>query len=479
MNNALHAINPQDWADLHFGQTKLTDRRRQTRAQTIAEALVNNPGSSIPQLFTRTYDIKAAYSFFDHQEATPENIQATHKNRVFERINQPGTYLLIEDGSEFNWNDKIKRVGLGAMHKNYQGFILQTSLAVEWFKPEINQSKRSPTQVIGITHQEYYARVPKPENEANQDSKKRKTRARESQLWERSSTSIGKAPDQANIRWVRVADRGADIEFFLRSCINQNHGFVVRAAQNRCLVDKNNKRLDKKLFELTREQPSLGEFNLELRSRPGQAARIARLSVSVATVNLRSSYDEGKPAGSQAALACSVVRVWEANPEADVEGLEWILLCDTKVESFEDALEIGLQYAARWLIEEYHKCLKTGLGADDLQLETAGRLYAAISFMAVVAVKLLALKEGSRVAPEAAARESGLDELELEVLSLTLKRKLRSVKDVALALGRLGGHMNRKSDGMPGWQSLWIGMKKLQTMVDGVRLAKQIRSFGV
>jgi Transposase Tn5 dimerisation domain len=133
----------------------------------------------------------------------------------------------------------------------------------------------------------------------------------------------------------------------------------------------------------------------------------------------------------------------------------------------------------RWLIEEYHKCLRTGLSADSLQLETANRLLAAISVMAVVAVRLLAMKEGARVEPNASAKASGLSVLELRVLSLVLERELNSVGDVALAVGRLGGHMNRKSDGLPGWQSLWAGMQKLRTLVDGVRLVKELGAFGV
>ncbi|MFP5501956.1 MAG: IS4 family transposase, partial [Candidatus Sericytochromatia bacterium] len=38
-----------------------------------------------------------------------------------------------------------------------------------------------------------------------------------------------------------------------------------------------------------------------------------------------------------------------------------------------------------------------------------------------------------------------------------------------LAVGRLGGHMNRKADGSPGWLTLWRGMLELQTLVAGAR----------
>ena len=37
-------------------------------------------------------------------------------------------------------------------------------------------------------------------------------------------------------------------------------------------------------------------------------------------------------------------------------------------------------------------------------------------------------------------------------------RTRRTVREVALAIGRLGGHRKRTRDGLPGWQTLWHGM---------------------
>jgi hypothetical protein len=475
MNTDLHALNADHWAKLHFANVNLKDPRRRARALTIATALTHQPGVSIPKLFTRVHEVKAAYTFFDVNEVTPSNLQVGHQRLVAQRIKQPGTYLLIEDSSEFNWSDKTPRAGLGAMHHHHQGFVLHTSLAVQWFKPTPGQFKRSTTPIIGLTHQEFYARIPKPALEAD-DSKKRKARPRESQLWQRSTQTIGVAPHQADVHWIRVADRGADIEFFLRDCQNNAQGFVVRAAQNRVLVDQHNQTLAVKLFEHSRIQTSLGAFNFALRARVGQAARTAILSYSTAQIRVRGAK---QPGGRAEPIACSVVRIWEDQPTPGVEALEWVLLCDTAVQSLDQAFEIGTQYATRWLIEEYHKCLKTGLAADALQLRTSDRLFAAIAVMAVVAVRLLALKEAARVEPDAPAEVSGLEPLELSVLSLVLERALISVKDVALAVGRLGGHMNRPSDGMPGWQSLWAGMQRLRILVEGVSLASQLQTSGV
>ena len=107
-----------------------------------------------------------------------------------------------------------------------------------------------------------------------------------------------------------------------------------------------------------------------------------------------------------------------------------------------------------------------------MQLETAARLSAAIAIMSVVTLRLLDLRERAWLEPEAAAERSGLDALERELLSRRLGRVLETVRDVILALGRLGGHMNRRAAGLPGWLTLHRGMKVLQNLVAGAKLVQ-------
>jgi hypothetical protein len=148
------------------------------------------------------------------------------------------------------------------------------------------------------------------------------------------------------------------------------------------------------------------------------------------------------------------------------------------VPSFAQAQTCARPYATRWVIEEYHKALKTGLGAERLQFETAARLFAAVAIMSVVALRLVGLREQVRSRPESPAETAGLAPLELAVLRSINTRPVRTVHEVALALGRLGGHLNRRQDGLPGWQTLWLGMKKLALLVKGVHLARQMDKFG-
>lgn len=49
-----------------------------------------------------------------------------------------------------------------------------------------------------------------------------------------------------------------------------------------------------------------------------------------------------------------IVRVWEPDAPEGVEPLEWFLLTNHPVQSFDAAYEVVGWYECRWIIEEYH-----------------------------------------------------------------------------------------------------------------------------
>jgi hypothetical protein len=114
-------------------------------------------------------------------------------------------------------------------------------------------------------------------------------------------------------------------------------------------------------------------------------------------------------------MTCTVVRVWEAAAPDIGDRLEWIWLCDADVAHFAQARACALQSSTRWVIEDYHKAINTGLGAERLHRESVERLFAAIAIMGVVALRLIELRERLRMHPEAEAEQAGLSRLELEV----------------------------------------------------------------
>lgn len=465
----------EDWSTLHFGKATLGDRRRVRRVKQIASSLATHPGASIPRACGTSYDVKATYSLFQHPEATPENIQAGHRELVRAALQEGETILLLEDTSEFAWETGRQIDGLGPVGQGKkwdQGFLLHSVLAVQWVHEDVafSSTKRPPVEVLGIADQQYYIRQPLPAGENGNGSKHRMQRDRESRLWSEAGNHLGPSP--TGVSWIRICDRGADIYEFLQACGQLGHGFVVRAAQDRGLVGGG------RLFEHVRQVATLGQFSLERRTRYKHPARVAHLCASACSVSLRAPQRPGASAGKLSPIACHVVHIWEPEPPEGEEALEWFLLVDRSVSTFEQALEVALQYATRWIIEDFHKALKTGLGAERLQLEEAHRLFAAISIMSVVALRLLDLRERLRVNPTAPAKQAGLSALELQVLERHLNRKLTTVDHVVLAIGRLGGHMNRRSDGAPGLITLWRGMLQLQALVAGARLGLQFRDLG-
>ena len=170
-------------------------------------------------------------------------------------------------------------------------------------------------------------------------------------VWLRSGERLGNAPEEAKARWVRVADREADLYEYLCDCRARGHGFVVRATYDRVLLDaRTGQRNGQYLLSFARTLPALGEFESPLRARTGVAARQARRSLSAAPVRILAPDRPGHCTDKSRLppYGCTVVRVWEANPPAGVkEPLEWFLLTDVSVTDVAQARECARQYATR------------------------------------------------------------------------------------------------------------------------------------
>ena len=114
MDETGHQGDPQAWAVQQFATVQVSDVRRAKRVRIIAAAMAATPGQSIPQLCATPYEVKATYTFFRHQEATPGNLQAGHRERVKEELDRSGTYLLVEDTTDMGWSGKQPIAGLGS-----------------------------------------------------------------------------------------------------------------------------------------------------------------------------------------------------------------------------------------------------------------------------------------------------------------------------------------------------------------------------
>jgi hypothetical protein len=182
-------------------------------------------------------------------------------------------------------------------------------------------------------------------------------------------------------------------------------------------------------------------------------------------------------------------------------------------------------YEQRWLIEDYHKAVKTGFRIEDNQLKQASSILALFGMIAVIATQLLAIREHCRLFPTTPVEEKigvvhlyrqsfgqargprccgqrrgnsvsycrgagcsrwvprsrpktdrkGEQRQKIHKSLITLverhlRIKIKIVGEFWRALARMGGFIGRKSDGEPGWQTIWKGYKRLQDMLLGANL---------
>jgi len=243
--------------------------------------------------------------------------------------------------------------------------------------------------------------------------------------------------------------------------------FVIRACQNRRLANGAGR-----LWDCLNQAEVLGEVTLELRPRPEAKARRARVQLSRTSVCLSGPW---RPGGWQADLAeLQVVEVKEIDPPADLEPLHWILLTSLPCASWTQARRIVGRYTARWHIEEYHKALTSGAGVEKSRLDQAYRLKTLVAVLSLVAIRLLNTKLRARACPDQALEPSQVG-----------AEGLRSLEDrfgepksgwtqatFGVAVARLGGFIGRKSDGEPGWQTIWRGWQRLIWMSQGLEHLK-------
>jgi hypothetical protein len=150
------------------------------------------------------------------------------------------------------------------------------------------------------------------------------------------------------------------------------------------------------------------------------------------------------------------------------------------VESFEDAWRVLGYYEKRWLIEEWHKALKTGCRLESRQLKSKEGLERITGLLSVVAVRLLQLKSAARTDP---ARPAGqVVPLHWIGMLIAARKRLKHAAATTMTIGefyrelaKLGGFLGRKSDGEPGWITIWRGWQKLYLLVRGSELASELK----
>ncbi len=468
-------LSPRQWAEATFGTVALGDPRRQRRALSIAQALASDPGATLPKQIHHAADLEATYRFLHSPASSYEQLIRPHLEATQQQCREQGEVLLIQDTTEVDYQQHPKTTGLGPIgNGTHHGFLLQTVLAVV----------PTSSEVLGIAHQEPFLRKEAP---AKETQAQRLKRERESQVWERSVQALGSPPE--GTRWIHVGDRYSDIFAFLWQCREQQCDFLVRAAQDRCvdlLVEQAETPVPPRSHHPERPTPAAQHVFEVVRSWPGQAkqaihldatqkhpARKAEVSISWGALRLCPPRDQ--EARHWHPLVVWVIRVWEAEPPAGVEPLEWVLLTSVPTPTRKQAEQRLEWYRARWMVEDYHQGLKTGCQIEQRQIQDYEGLRTLLGLLSPLAVRLMQLRAAARQTPERPVQQVLPTEVVQVVAHLAkLPTETMSTQQCWHTIARYGGYLGRKSDGPPGWKTLWRGWLYVQTLLEGVHLASHL-----
>ena len=454
-----------EWAKKQWGKVQLGDARLNRRAVQMGKAMAAHPSHSLPRQMQDRASLRAAYGLLNHDRVSLEKLAGPHWQNTRAEAEQYEVVLFVQDTTHLDYTHHPAKKGLGPIGDGKgRGLLLHTTLGV---------IPSEAPQVLGVAHQKAVLRRP-PER-----PRPKYTSSPESLVWTEAVEAVGEPP--TDVLWVHVGDGKSDNFRFMHECRQQGKDFLVRGTYNRILewdsepVTPRNR----KLRDYMRTLPAKHQYVTTLPARPKRPARDVQLCLTWKKVTIPAPAQGPPKLRGQPSITAWVLRIWEIDPPNEEERVEWFLLTSVPTQTVEEAMTRVRWYLLRWLTEDYHKCLKTGCAIEKRRLDEGDDIRRLLGFLGPVAVRLLQMRNLARAKPEAPA-ERHVDGLTLSILSKKLDWPLD--REITMhvfwhGVAQLGGHLGRRGDGPPGWQTVWYGWQYLQDLVDGARLlAKMIDS---
>lgn len=448
------------------------DPRRGNRACTVLEQLGRQPANSIPSATNGWYETKAAYNLFQREEVTQQKILAPHYQKTLQRCREHPTVLVAEDTTELDYTGKGDIEGMGTLNYDTRsGLYLHSALAItperlslgqlsawSWTRPFEDADKES------IRWEEGYENVCDAQHTLNQEAQQ-----------------SGDHPTQL----VYMADREGDLYgIFARRERRLQQGdaahWLIRSKHDRKTLQKNGEGEEEivKISQQLAKAPRMGEIEFNLpKGRGNRQARRVTQTLRAISVELKA-----KKSGDQT-IAVTAVLAEEEYPPKGEKPIRWILLTSMEVTTLEQAKEKLDWYLARWQIEIFFKILKSGCKVEELQLEHVERIEKALAFYQIIAWRVLYLTMLGRECPELPC-SLVFEEEEWQAVYIVTKKEQPpetppSMDEMIRMVASYGGFLNRKGDGYPGPQTIWIGLQRSRDFalaVSAIRAAGQ--SFG-
>lgn len=440
-------LKTEDWVAAEMRSADLGDERLNRRLSLVLRRLADQPEKSLPAAFRGWGETQAAYRFFANEKVDADKILAPHREATLQRAQQHPVVLCVQDTSELDFTSRVKTEGLGPL--NYEatrGINIHPMLAIT---PE--------GLCLGVL--DLWQWVRDASDHGGKDRQNRLSRPleqKESLRWVEGYKTVSAFQEQVGeTRLVYMADRDSDLFELFEAAEQGKADWLIRAAQDRAVEGGG------LIWEKVGQSPLLGQVEFNLPAGRGRSPRRVVQSLRATRVLLRAPY---RPDKKLEAVEVTVILAREDNPPAGEEPIEWLLLSNLPVRSFEEAYEKVQWYLCRWQIEVFFKILKSGCKVEDLQLQSRERIEAALAVYLIVAWRVLYLTRLGRTVPDLSC-EVAFSPQEWKAVYLVSKRQKPPeepprLSEILTLVAGLGGYLARKGDGPPGAKTIWIGLQR-------------------
>jgi hypothetical protein len=454
------------WAAAQFGDGELGDVRRRARLVNIATRAAQRPAGKVSEVFANQAELQGAYDFLESNHVVPEMLlQSLASRTVLNGASDPFMFVSV-DGSSIALTERNATKGfgsIGALARGARGLKVISALAI------------SPDgMAIGLCAQTWWARTEaksRSRKDKKKHNRKRTAKDKETRYWLDTIKDSSAHADNAGTKLWFVLDREADNKDVLLKLEHSGHRYTVRGSWNR-LIETSGK--DKQyLRQWLDAQVPRGSFSFDVSAAPKRKARRAHMLVCWCRVTFR-LRDRWRKTEQRLELTAVWAREQGTTPPGE-KPLDWVLLTNAPVDTFNDARHIVYGYTLRWRVEEFHKTWKTGgCQVEQTQLRTKRAAIVWATILAAVAVRIERLKQLARTSPELPA-DVELTEHEIRAL-IVLKRDIKkrtetidettpTIGQATLWIAQLGGYTGKSSGGPPGSITIGRGLERLRPAV--------------
>lgn len=444
----------QEWIKTEVEHQVMGDNRLVKRLSTILDRLSVVPSKSIPNANDTWAETFGAYRFFENDKVNFDSIMSGHRQATLNRMKDYPVILVPQDTTFLNFATEAERKNMGTLRlKDSNQQLLHTSIAI------------TPDRVnLGVVKASLWQRS---ETSTGKSRNKKPIEEKESYRWLAhydETCDLQKAYPDTTV--VSIADREGDIHEWFQHAENkpEDHraNFIVRAKANRAIELDNDER--ESLWNYIASAKKLGNYNLNVPKRNGEPGREATIDVSAEEVRIAG---RGK---SRRALNLQVVYAKERHPPEGTKGVEWLLLTDLVVESFEQARVVIEWYRSRWEIETYFRVLKGSCQIENNRFREDYRMMNCIAVYMIISWRLHSITKHSRKEPDAPCTQvySGKEWTMIWIMKKKEKppKVIPSIREITRMLASMGGFLGRKGDGEPGVKTIWEGYTKLLNYIE-------------